>query len=421
MTTENTQIDMNLLDAPSPEAGSSRTDAKEGEISLLDILITLAERKRFIFKVTAAFALLAVAIAFLLPVRYSATVTILTPQQNTSMAAALSAQLGSLSSMASLASGGGLSLKNPNDVFLGMLSSRAVEDAMVQRFNLMGEYRKKYLSDARKALEKRTTLDGSGRDGQIHITVEDRDPQRAVQLANGYVDQFRSLSQRLAITEASQRRLFFEQELEQAKNKLADAEEAMKQNEQTSGLIEVNTQAKALIESAAVLRAQIASKEVQIQGMETYATGENAQLVLARRELAGMRAQLAKLGGSEDSSSAEFLIPKGKVPEAALEYIRKMRNVKYYETIFDILARQFEAAKLDEAKQGAVIQVVDPATVPDKRSFPKRGLIVIGATILGFIFGVFAAVFLAFFQHVQSDPKANHQLGLLRKALSIHH
>jgi uncharacterized protein involved in exopolysaccharide biosynthesis len=419
MTTETTQFDRSVPTGSSPEADGSPPDAKEGVISLFDILIALAERKRFILKATAAFALLAVAISFLLPVRYSATATILTPQQSTSMAAALSAQLGNLGGMASLASGGGLSLKNPNDLYVGMLTSRTVEDAMVQHYDLMGEYHKKYLSDARKKFEKRATVDGSGKDGLIHITIEDHDPQRAAQLANGYVDQFRSLSQRLAITEASQRRLFFEQELEQAKNTLADAEESMKRTEQSTGLIELNSQAKALIDSAAILRAQIASKEVQIQGMETYATGENTHLVLARRELESMRAQLAKLGGSEDSGGAEFIIPKGMVPQAATEYIRKMRDVKYRETMFDILARQFEAAKLDEAKQGAIIQVVDSAIVPDKRSFPKRGLIVIGITVAGFFLGAFAALFLAFFQRIQSDPEVNHQLGLLRRAFSL--
>ena len=418
MTTETTQFDRNEAAGSSFEADGTAPGAKGDEISLFDVLIVLAERKRFLFKVTAAFALLAVAISFLLPPRYSATATILTPQQNSSMGAALAAQLGNLGGISALA-GGGLGLKNPNDAYVGMLTSRTVEDAMVQHFDLMSEYHKKHLSDARKAFEKYAAVDGNGKEGQIHITIEDRDPQRAAQLANGYVDQFRSLSQHLAITEASQRRLFFEQELVLAKNKLADAEEAMKQTEQSTGLIEVNSQAKALIDSAAVLRAQIATKEVQIQGMETYATGENAQLALAQRELNALRGQLAKLGGSEDSGSAGFIIPKGMVPEASLEYVRKMRDVKYYETIFDILARQFEAAKLDESKQGAVIQVVDSAIAPDMRSSPKRGLIVIGTTFAGFMFALFAALFMAYLERLKSNPESHLKLTVLRKALSI--
>jgi uncharacterized protein involved in exopolysaccharide biosynthesis len=289
------------------------------------------------------------------------------------MGAALASQLGNLGGMAALA-GGSLGLKNPNDMYVAMFKSRTVEDAMVQHFGLMQEYRAKYPSDARKAFENYAVVDGSAKDGMIHISVQDHDPRRAADLANGFVDQFRLQSQHLAITEASQRRLFFEQQLEQAKDNLANAEEAMKETEQQTGVIQLDSQARALIESAESLRAQVAAKEVQLQGMRTYATGENSQVVQAQQELDSMRAQLAKLGGSEDSASGGIIVPKGQVPEAGLEYVRKLRDVKYNETIFDILARQFEVAKLDEAKQGALIQVVDPAVPPDRRSFPKRTL-----------------------------------------------
>ena len=364
----------------------------DDEISLLDLLIVLAERKRIIFAVTTVFAIGAIVVSLLLPPRYTATVTLLPPQQGSSMGAALASQLGNLGGMAALA-GGSLGLKNPNDMYVAMFKSRTVEDAMVQHFGLMQEYRAKYLSDARKKFEGRATVDGSGKDGMIHISVEDRDPRHAADLANGYVDQFRLQSQHLAITEASQRRLFFEQQLEQAKDNLANAEEAMKETEQKTGVIQ------------------------QIQGMRTYATGENAQLVEAQQELDSMRAQLAKLGGSEDSASGGLIVPKGQVPEASLEYIRKLRDVKYNETIFDILARQFEVAKLDEAKQGALIQVVDPAVPPERRSSPKRGLIVIVATAVGFFIGIFVALFQAGFQCLKNDPKASGKLGFLKREL----
>ena len=402
---------------PSSVPITSARDAGDDEISLLDLLIVLAERKHIIFWVTAVFAVLAIAVSLVLPKRYTATVTLLPPQQNSSMGAAIASQLGNLGGMAALA-GGSLGLKNPNDMFVGMLKSRTVEDAMVQHFGLMQEYNKRYLSDARKKFESRATVDGSGKDGLIHISVEDHDPRRAAELANGYVDQFRIQSQHLAITEASQRRLFFEQQLEQAKDNLANAEEALKQTQQKTGMIQLDSQARALIESAVSLRAQIAAKEVQIQGVQTYATGENAQLVQAQRELDGLRAQLAKLGGSEDGTSG-IIVPQGRVPQAGLEYIRKVRDVKYYNTIFDILARQFEIAKLDEAKEGALIQVVDPAIPPDKKSFPKRGLIVIGATVLGFFFGVFFALIQAGLGRIKKDPEAVEKFALLKRALAV--
>jgi tyrosine-protein kinase Etk/Wzc len=403
--------------APSSTLPSSTGPARnnEEEISLLDLLIVLAERKRLILWVTVTFAVLAIVISLILPKRYTATVVLLPPQQNSSMGAAIASQLGNLSGMAALA-GGGLSIKNPNDMYVAMLKSRTVEDAMVQHFGLMQEYNQKYLSDACKSFERHATVDGNSKDGLIHIAVEDSNPNRASELANGYVDQFRNLSEHLAITEASQRRLFFEQQLEQAKDNLANAEEALKQTQQKTGLIQLDSQAKALIESAAALRAQIAAKEVQIQSMRTFATVENAQLIQAEQELDGLRTQLARLGGSENIDSG-LMVPKGQVPEAGLEYVRKLRDVKYYETIFDILARQFEIAKLDEAKQGAVVQVVDAAIPPDKRSFPKRGLIVLGGTAAGFFIGLLVALFQAFYQHIKSAPDISQKLSFLRRSL----
>jgi uncharacterized protein involved in exopolysaccharide biosynthesis len=386
------------------------------EFSLLDLLIVLAERKRLIFWITVGFAVVAVIVSLLLPVSYTATVTILPPQQNSSLSSQLAAQLGNLGGIMQMAGGGSSLLKNPNDMYVAMLKSRTVEDAMVNHFGLMQEYHKKYLSDARMKFENKANVDGSGKDGLIHISVEDHDPKRSADLANGYVDQFRELSKNLAFTEAQQRRLFFEEQWKQANQNLADAEQALKETEQKTGLIQLDSQARALIESAAALRAQIVTKEVQIQGMQTYATGENAQLVEAEQELAGLRAQLAKMGGSGDNPDS-IIVPKGQMTSAGLEYVRRLRDVKYYEAIFDILARQFELAKLDEAKEGAIIQVVDPAIAPDKKSFPRRGLIVIVAAILGFIAGVTMALLSAGFQKMRLDPIIRKKLDLLHSNL----
>ncbi len=396
---------------------SGTRPAKEDEISVLDLLIVLAERKLFILAVTAVFAIFAIIISLVLPMRYTASATLLPPQQNSSMAGALSNQLGNLGGMAGLA-GGSLGLKNPNDMYVAMLKSRTAEDAMVTHFGLLQEYHQRLLSDARKKFETYATVDGSGKDGLIHISIEDRDPNRAAQLVNGYVDQFRSLSEHLAITEASQRRVFFEQQLQDAKENLAKSEDALKQTEQKTGLIQIDSQARALIESAAALRAQIAEKEVEIQSLRTFATAENPQLIQAQQELEALRVQLAKLGGSENLD-AGLMMPKGQVPIAGMEYIRKLRDVKYYETIFDILARQFEVAKLDEAKQGALIQVVDAAIPPDRRSFPKRGLIVLAATFIGFIVAILITLIRAGLKRIEKVPEAAQKIDYLRASLSF--
>ena len=408
------------------ERGDSSTSAQgivphpasNDEISFIDLLIVLAERKHMIFWVTTAFAVLAVIVSLILPNRYTATVTLLTPQQNSPIGAALATQLGSMGGVGALA-GSSLGLRSPNEMYVAMLKSRTVEDAMAQRFGLMQEYHQRYLADTRKAFENHATVSATGKDGMIHISIEDRDPNRAAELANGYVDQFRKLSESLAITEASQRRLFFEQQLVSAKDNLANAEEALKKTEQTTGLVQLDSQTRALIETAAGIRAQITSKEVQIESLRTFATNENSQLVQAQQELDSLRAQLAKLGGAEAGGDGGLLMPKGRVPEVGLEFVRKVRDVKYYETIFDILARQFEVAKLDEAKQGAVIQIVDAAVPPERRSFPKRGLIVLGSATAGVIVGIFLALLLAACKTMTNDSDIAPKLNALLRSLSF--
>lgn len=389
---------------------------KDDSLSLLDMLVVVVDHRALILWIVTVVTVLAIIVSLLLPKRYTATVTVLPPQSGSPLGAMLASQLGgmggsgmsSLGGVAALA-GSSLGLKNPNDRYVGMLHSRVVEDAVIERFGLQKEYHAKYLSDARKTFEKRAVVDGNAKDGMIHIAVEDASPQRAEEIANAYVAQFRKLSESLAISEASQRRIFFEQQLEQAKDNLANAEEALKVTEQNTGLIQLDSQARALIESVASLRAQIAAREMMIQGMQTYATGQNAQMIEAQQELDSLRAQLAKLGGDKESADG-LIVPKGLVPQEGLEYVRKLRDVKYYETIFEILARQFELAKLDEAREGEIIQVVDPAVIPDKRSFPKRSLIVLGAFFGALVIGILASFAMASLERMESDPETAAKL-----------
>jgi uncharacterized protein involved in exopolysaccharide biosynthesis len=413
---DTTTAEIRHLESPTLGAGEEQRIQQEDEISLLDLLIILARRKWLIAKVTLGFALIALIISSFMTKKYTAVTTVLPPQQNSSLSSAVLSQLGNLGSLGALA-GASVGVKNPNDMYVAMFKSRTVEDAMIQRFNLLASYHTKYMSVARKVFEGQAKVESGTKDNLISISVTNRDPKRAAEMANAYVEEYRRLSQHLAIGEASQRRLFFEQQLEQAKDNLANAEEALKETQQKTGMIQLDSQARALIESAAGLRAQISAREVQLQGMRTYATNENAQVIQTEKELDGLRAQLASLGGSEDDSSAGLILPKGKVPQAGVEYVRKLRDVKYYETIFEILARQFELAKLDEAKEGALIQVVDPASVPDYKSSPKRALITIIAAFAGFVISIFIVLFQEGLARLRQDPEQNARLAALRRAL----
>jgi len=391
----------------------------ETEFSLLDLTVLLVANKRFIGRFVLAAAILATLVAFLLPIRYEAKVILLPPTQNTSMASALLGQLGNLGSLGSLASLGGLAMKTPNDMYVAFLTSRTVEDAMIRRFGLMAEYHKKRMSDARKEFEHRTTVVAGTKDGLIRIAIEDREPRRAAELANGYVDEFRKLAASLAITEAARRRMFFEQQLEQAKSDLTASEESMRKTQQSTGVLQIDSQARSLIEAAALLRAQVVAKEVQVQSMRSFAAEDNPNLVLAKQQLAALQSQLEQMAGSNHDSGSDIVLSKGRVTESGLEYLRRYRDLKYHETVFELLAKELEIAKLDVAREGEIVQVVDAAVPPDKRSSPHRTLIVIGAVLAAFLVAVFWVKFRESWVRSSQLPENRRRLESIREQLKI--
>jgi uncharacterized protein involved in exopolysaccharide biosynthesis len=207
--------------------------------------------------------------------------------------------------------------------------------------------------------------------------------------------------------------LFYEQQLDKAKEDLARAEVGLKQTEEATGVFSLEGQGKAAVESSARLQAQIAAKEVELRSLSSFATEQNPDLLRAREELAGLRQQLAILQSKESHTE----LSTGKFPEAGLKYVRKLREVKYRETLFEILARQYEAAKLDESKNAAVIQTLDDAVVPEKPSFPHHGTF----TILGAVITLLVAVIAVFahegWQVLMQDPERSSQLQVLRSYL----
>jgi capsule polysaccharide export protein KpsE/RkpR len=297
-----------------------------------------------------------------------------------------------------------------------MLKSCTVEDALIAQFDLSRVYRDKKMSHTRKDLEKASDI-VSSKEGLIEVSVEDKSPQRAAVLANSYVEQLRKLTQRLAVTEASQRRLFFQQEVEQAKQELASAELALKNTEQKTGVIHLDAQTRAMIEAVGTLRAQIAAKEVELQAMRAFATDQNPDLILAERQAAAWRQQLASIEKQQSFGEGDPIVGTAKMPTVSLEYVGRFREVKYREAIFELMAKQFEAAKLDEAKQAAVIQVVDPAVEPDEKSSPKRVLIILISTIAAFMVAAFWALLAEVLRVVRKDPTKAAKLAVLRHSL----
>ena len=392
-------------------------ESAEAEISLLDLVIVIVRNRWLIARLALGITLIGLIVSLLLPVRYTSSTAILPPQQGSSVGSTLMSQLGSLGSVAALAGGGSMGLKNPNDLQVALLKSRTVEDLMVDRYHLMDRYHAKLRSAARKKLENAVDIDSGSKDGIIRISVTDHDAGWAADMANGYVEEFKKFSATLAVTEASQRRLFFEQQLKQAKDNLATAEEDLKRTEQKTGVVQLDAQARATIQLVAELRGQIAAKEAEITAIRSFATGENAQLQIAQQELAGLQAQEQRMGAASEGAE-NALIPKGDIPESSIQYVRKLRDVKYSETIFELLARQYEMAKVDEARQGAVVQIVDRAIVPDRHSFPQRILIVLGSLVLGLSVGIGWALARAALHRISQNPAERSRLDSLREVIS---
>jgi tyrosine-protein kinase Etk/Wzc len=339
--------------------------ATSASASLLTWLRVTLRWKKLVWRTALAIIVLGAAVALLMPSRYTATVVLMPPQAGgASSSAAMMAQLSGIGALAS--SAGGLSMKNPNDQQVALLKSRTVEDAMVTRFHLQALYHRKYLSTARKRWESHTEVDNGLKDGLIRLSVTDSEAGRAAEMANGWVEEYRRFSATLAITEASQRRLFYEQQLSLAHDDMVRAEEEMKQVEQRTGVIDAEGQDRSMIASAAVLRGQLAAKQVEIRAMREFAADQNPDLQRAEQELAGLEGQLAAMDADNNRKSGDLIAPKGTITQASLDYARALREVKYRETIQDLLTRQYEGARVDEARQGPLVQVVEPAVAPDR-------------------------------------------------------
>lgn len=357
-------------------------DFSEGpEVGLLDLLTWLGEGKKLIAALTAAAAVGAVAVSLLLPVAYTARSTLLPPnsQQSSGSAAALAA-LGSLGGLA------GVTPKTPDELYVALLKSDSVQRALAERFKLQERWEQKSYEGLRKTFPSFVRIAADKKSGVISVEVDDKDPAFAAELANGYAPEIMRVLSRLAVSEAQQRRVFFEQQLKDTKENLVQAEQGLRDVQEKSGMIVLDKQAEALIGSAAVLRAQIVEREVQLKVLRTGATDQNPDVLRLNSELRALRAELARMESSQGGTTGSAVdLPVGRIPGAAIDYVRARRELKLQETLLESMIRQFEMAKLDEAKEAPMLQVVDVARPPDHKSKPARAVIVLASTLLAFL------------------------------------
>jgi uncharacterized protein involved in exopolysaccharide biosynthesis len=380
------------------------------EVDVIGLMIAVAKHKKKIAAVTLSAAVLSVLVSLVLPPSYQASTKLLPPQQAQSSASLLLSQLGGLAG----AAGAGGGLKNPNDLYIGILQSRTLADRIISQFNLKKVYETESQETARKRLEADTKITG-GKEGLITIEVEAADKKLVAPLANAYVSQLFELMKTLAVTDASQRRLFYERQLAATRDNLAKAETVLKKTMDAEGMVSVDAESRAILETVARLKAQASAKEIQLTAMRAFLTPANPEYRRAEEELSGMRAELAKLENGSGNPA------DGADKAGGLKNITLLRELKYQQTLYETLAKQYEVARLDEAKDPPMIQVLDPAVEPERKAKPRRAIIVALSTALALLGSVCWALVTEWRRKVALTPEGAAQLAELKSHLAMRH
>ncbi len=370
----------------------------EIELSLLDIFNIIWKRRGLIFLLTFLFGAAATGYAFYAPFIYRAECRIL-PPGNRGAAGAIAAQLGGLADFAGLSVG-----SSAGQMLIGIIKGDSIVDAIINKFNLMEEYKQEIRLNARRSTLANLETDEDAKSGIVSVAFIDKDPQKAADIANAFVNELQKKLTEMSISSAQERREFFENQLAQAQQELSDAENAMMKYQQSSGVLALGSQTAAILGAIASLRNQIAAKNVEISSLSSYTRKDNPRLRLAQSQLEAMTKELRRLEEeqrrTDDSNtrhgralSSDLLASVGHVPELSVENQRYERALRLAAAKYETMMRQYENARLNEASDISTVQIVDPATPPDWKYKPQRAKIMIIGTMAGFVLGVFWAFF----------------------------
>jgi uncharacterized protein involved in exopolysaccharide biosynthesis len=380
--------------------GAEAHDSDDEGTGLIELCVILWSRKLLLVLVPLAIGIAALGVAFLMTPIFSARTTFLPPQQQQSAAAAALSSLGSLAGLA-----GAGSVKSPADQYVSLMQSVTVSDRIIDRFDLLGVYKSKWRANAHKALASNVSIQLGKRDGLITVTVDDVEPKRAADMANAYVQELMTLTSSLALTEAQQRRVFFEKQLAATKNRLADAQRLLEASGFNEGALRAEPRAAA--ESYARLRAEATAAEINLQTMRGYLNENAPEFKQTQSTLAALRSQLLKIESTSSPSGAN-----------GSDYVGKYREFKYQETLFELFSKQYELARIDESREGALIQVIDVAKPPELKSKPSRLMIAVGATLASAVLLVVFVLCKHFWRMSMREPHTAERLRQVRAALA---
>jgi uncharacterized protein involved in exopolysaccharide biosynthesis len=354
----------------------------------------LWERRRLLLRIAAISLLISLLIAFTLPKQYKSSAQIMppsNPSMGTAVLAALTGRgLGSLNGLSSLA-GSLLGGNNSTALFVDLLRSGTVVDHLIDRFQLQAVYHKRYRVDTAKHLAHNTTITDDKKSGVISITVEDTDPRRARDLAQGYLDELNLLVNRTSTSSAHQERVFIEKRLQKVKADLGQAQQRMSEFSSTHSTVDIKEQTRAMVDAASRLQAQMILEQANLDSLRQIYGDSNVRVRATQARIAALQGQLSKISGSsaplaaEPSSESdddrstgkqyELYPPLRQLPRLAVPYADLYRQVQVQETLFELLTQQYELARIQEAKDVPVVSVIDSPGIPEKKSFPPRLLL----------------------------------------------
>ena len=384
----------------------------EIEINLFGYLIVILKSKEFIIKTTLAAMVLAAVNSLFIPPTYLAETKILPPQSgNSSMSSLMASQMAGMG----LSALGG---KTTSDLYIALLKTRGVTDFVTDKLDLMNSYKLKSRTKMRGALVAGLTVRNDSKSGLITIGFENRKPQLAADIANAFVEGLQNFNNSLAVTEAGQRRLFFEEQLKAAKENLIKSEENLKAFQQRTGTIKIDEEAKAVIVTVADMRAKVSAKEVQLRVMKSYATTQNPDLQRLQDETLALKEELLKME-SKNRPGDDSVPTVGKMSSLGTEYIRRMREYRYSEALYEILIKQFEAAKLDESKDAALLQIVERAEAPEGRIKPQRRSMVVRTGMLFCFLSILFVLLKSFYNSFMTDPLNKTAIHSVKECLNF--
>lgn len=367
---------MQQIDNPSKNSLVSQPSFHSAFFS--DYLLVIASHKKMIMSTTVGVALITALLTLFMPNIYTSKTTIVPIQEDKSLMPALMGQMGGLVGLA----GGSLGGPTQADLYVTMLKSDSVKDALIERFKLMEVYKKKFRSDVYNTLAQKSVISSGKKDGVITVTVEDKDPKRAADLANAYIDELGNVAVHLSVAGAGKSRLFYEERLVKAKADLSASAEALRRFQLKNKTVDITGQVKASIESLAKLKAELASHEVILANVKRQFTDNSQEVKSSATTVENLKSQIARLEGTAENSS----IPSfSSMPSIGQEYVKLMRELKVQESLVELLTKQYEMAKLTESKEIPSFQVIDKARIPDRKTKPKRLLIVLSVTFYAVI------------------------------------